>query len=125
MLISEYTSHDFQQSPIIICTIRVTLVPCHECSVNVFVLESGALHTVFSCSVVSGTYCGVFRRQALDRGAMLLKVDKIVTGVELPMIRMNRSMCFCVCVLLLLFFVFVCVCVCVCVCVFPHTFALR
>ncbi|XP_076444659.1 cytoplasmic tRNA 2-thiolation protein 1-like [Babylonia areolata] len=26
------------------------------------------------------TYCGVFRRQALDRGAMLLKVDKIVTG---------------------------------------------
>ena len=26
------------------------------------------------------TFCGVFRRQALDRGAMLLKVDKIVTG---------------------------------------------
>ena len=26
------------------------------------------------------TFCGVFRRQALDRGAMMLKVDKIVTG---------------------------------------------
>ncbi|XP_048577732.1 cytoplasmic tRNA 2-thiolation protein 1 isoform X2 [Nematostella vectensis] len=26
------------------------------------------------------TFCGVFRRQALDRGAMLLKVNKIVTG---------------------------------------------
>jgi len=28
----------------------------------------------------TGTFCGVFRRQALDRGAMLLKADKIVTG---------------------------------------------
>lgn len=26
------------------------------------------------------TFCGVFRRQALDRGADLLKVDKIATG---------------------------------------------
>ncbi|XP_071550930.1 cytoplasmic tRNA 2-thiolation protein 1 [Panulirus ornatus] len=26
------------------------------------------------------TFCGVFRRQALDRGATILKVDKIVTG---------------------------------------------
>ena len=26
------------------------------------------------------TYCGVFRRQALDRGAFLLGVDKIATG---------------------------------------------
>jgi len=26
------------------------------------------------------TFCGVFRRQALDRGALLLGVDKIVTG---------------------------------------------
>eukprot|EP01114_Cavostelium_apophysatum_P018872 TRINITY_DN5930_c0_g1_i5.p2 TRINITY_DN5930_c0_g1~~TRINITY_DN5930_c0_g1_i5.p2 ORF type:complete len:317 (-),score=42.15 TRINITY_DN5930_c0_g1_i5:1784-2734(-) len=26
------------------------------------------------------TFCGVFRRQALDRGASLLKADKIVTG---------------------------------------------
>ncbi|KAG5542831.1 hypothetical protein RHGRI_015810 [Rhododendron griersonianum] len=26
------------------------------------------------------TFCGVFRRQALDRGAALLKVDKLVTG---------------------------------------------
>lgn len=29
---------------------------------------------------VLGTFCGVFRRQALDRGAVLLNVDKIVTG---------------------------------------------
>jgi len=28
----------------------------------------------------SGTYCGVFRRQALDRGAHILTVDHIVTG---------------------------------------------
>jgi len=26
------------------------------------------------------TYCGVFRRQALDRGCSQLKVDKLVTG---------------------------------------------
>ena len=26
------------------------------------------------------TFCGVFRRQALDRGAVLIKSDKIVTG---------------------------------------------
>lgn len=26
------------------------------------------------------TFCGVFRRQALDRGAIMLKVDKICTG---------------------------------------------
>lgn len=29
---------------------------------------------------ISGTFCGVFRRQALDRGAALMKADKIVTG---------------------------------------------
>ncbi len=28
----------------------------------------------------SGTFCGVFRRQALDRGAMKLAVNKIATG---------------------------------------------
>lgn len=28
----------------------------------------------------SGTFCGVFRRQALDRGAAQLGVDHIVTG---------------------------------------------
>ncbi len=28
----------------------------------------------------SGTFCGVFRRQALDRGAAALGVDHIVTG---------------------------------------------
>lgn len=27
-----------------------------------------------------GTYCGVFRRQAIDRGANILDVDHIVTG---------------------------------------------
>jgi tRNA(Ile)-lysidine synthase TilS/MesJ len=27
-----------------------------------------------------GTFCGVFRRQALDRGAVMLNVDHIVTG---------------------------------------------
>lgn len=27
-----------------------------------------------------GTYCGVFRRQALDRGAQILAVDHVVTG---------------------------------------------
>lgn len=26
------------------------------------------------------TFCGVFRRQALDRGAALLKVDRLATG---------------------------------------------
>jgi cytoplasmic tRNA 2-thiolation protein 1 len=26
------------------------------------------------------TFCGVFRRQALDRGAVLLNANKIVTG---------------------------------------------
>ena len=26
------------------------------------------------------TFCGVFRRQALDRGALLTKCNKIVTG---------------------------------------------
>jgi cytoplasmic tRNA 2-thiolation protein 1 len=26
------------------------------------------------------TFCGVFRRQALDRGAQTLSVDRIVTG---------------------------------------------
>ena len=31
---------------------------------------------------IAGTFCGVFRRQALDRGAMLLKCNKIVTGTE-------------------------------------------
>ncbi|CAG8750860.1 12873_t:CDS:1, partial [Acaulospora colombiana] len=30
--------------------------------------------------VFAGTFCGVFRRQALDRGAVMLGVDHIVTG---------------------------------------------
>lgn len=29
---------------------------------------------------VSGTFCGIFRRQALDRGAVLLNATKICTG---------------------------------------------
>jgi hypothetical protein len=29
---------------------------------------------------IIGTFCGVFRRQALDRGAAALGVDHIVTG---------------------------------------------
>ena len=29
----------------------------------------------------AGTFCGVFRRQALDRGAMMLGANKIVTGL--------------------------------------------
>lgn len=40
--------------------------------------------SIIVCQVVIysslGTFCGVFRRQALDRGAVMLKVDKIVTG---------------------------------------------
>jgi cytoplasmic tRNA 2-thiolation protein 1 len=31
-------------------------------------------------NLLSGTFCGVFRRQALDRGAASLNVDHIVTG---------------------------------------------
>ncbi len=31
-------------------------------------------------AVATGTFCGVFRRQALDRGAAQLGVDHIVTG---------------------------------------------
>ncbi len=33
------------------------------------------LHTT-----LSGTFCGVFRRQALDRGAALIGAEKVVTG---------------------------------------------
>jgi len=29
---------------------------------------------------IAGTFCGVFRRQALDRGAVLIGCNKIVTG---------------------------------------------
>ena len=36
---------------------------------------------------LAGTFCGVFRRQALDRGAMALKVDKIVTGQSATLIH--------------------------------------
>ena len=38
--------------------------------------------TDFTASLthLQGTFCGVFRRQALDRGAAMLNVDHIVTG---------------------------------------------
>lgn len=39
-----------------------------------------ALVVISFLTYVVGTFCGVFRRQALDRGAALLKVDKIATG---------------------------------------------
>lgn len=35
---------------------------------------------VYSFPCRAGTYCGVFRRQALDRGAVSLGIDHIVTG---------------------------------------------
>jgi len=37
------------------------------------------------------TFCGVFRRQALDRGATLLGVDKIVTGMNSKQTNMNNK----------------------------------
>jgi len=42
------------------------------------VTSLGRLSLMAKCEV--GTYCGVFRRQALDRGAHILTVDHIVTG---------------------------------------------
>jgi len=39
-----------------------------------------SIDNTITYSLILGTFCGVFRRQALDRGAMLLGVDKIVTG---------------------------------------------
>lgn len=42
--------------------------------------KSFVLLLFFLTWINAGTFCGVFRRQALDRGAMALKVDKIVTG---------------------------------------------
>lgn len=44
------------------------------------------------------TFCGVFRRQALDRGAMLMDVDMILTGHNADdiaeTILMNRKLLF-------------------------------
>ena len=37
------------------------------------------------------TFCGVFRRQALDRGAALLKADKMATGKCLPLLWLEDS----------------------------------
>jgi cytoplasmic tRNA 2-thiolation protein 1 len=33
------------------------------------------------------TFCGVFRRQALDRGAALMRADKMATGGNIPETR--------------------------------------
>lgn len=41
--------------------------------------------------IVLGTFCGVFRRQALDRGAVLLSCNKIATG------RLNWMCVSCIC----------------------------
>lgn len=37
------------------------------------------------------TFCGVFRRQALDRGAIMLKVDKICTGSTFESLNGTRN----------------------------------
>ena len=36
------------------------------------------------------TFCGVFRRQALDRGATLLKADKMATGKCPPLLSLDN-----------------------------------
>lgn len=36
------------------------------------------------------TFCGVFRRQALDRGATLLKADKIATGSHIRHLKSSH-----------------------------------
>jgi cytoplasmic tRNA 2-thiolation protein 1 len=41
----------------------------------------------------TGTFCGVFRRQALDRGAAQLGVDHIVTGHIAETVLMNSQFC--------------------------------
>ena len=52
-----------------------------ECGiVGLSLFFSFCLRIVFMYLNISGTFCGVFRRQALDRGAMILKCNKIVTG---------------------------------------------
>ena len=38
------------------------------------------LVSAWPCACAAGTFCGVFRRQALDRGASLLRADCMVTG---------------------------------------------
>lgn len=42
-------------------------------------MYDGFINTLFH--VYTGTFCGVFRRQALDRGALLVGANKIVTGI--------------------------------------------
>ncbi|KAH6569199.1 hypothetical protein BASA50_003712 [Batrachochytrium salamandrivorans] len=45
-----------------------------------YLAECSSNYTLCHLLLNPGTFCGVFRRQALDRGAALLKVDHIVTG---------------------------------------------
>ena len=54
-----------------------------ECVVNMIALKMNFLLLQIVSQVGrknNCTFCGVFRRQALDRGALLLGVNKIVTG---------------------------------------------
>jgi cytoplasmic tRNA 2-thiolation protein 1 len=43
-------------------------------------LQSPTIESRSRLRLILGTFCGVFRRQALDRGAAQLGVDHIVTG---------------------------------------------
>lgn len=60
-------------------------------------LSSWRRSLAYMHSNCEGTFCGVFRRQALDRGATIMKADKIVTGHNADDIAetvlMNRIYC--------------------------------
>ena len=43
-----------------------------------------------------GTYCGVFRRQALDRGAAILNANKVTAAIGV-VLHVIFSVCFCFC----------------------------
>jgi len=56
---------------------------CVIVSIFIVPVSSSYWRYMIDCSVTlsaSGTFCGVFRRQALDRGAVLIGCNKIVTG---------------------------------------------
>lgn len=62
----------------------------NNCKLKAFVRLRGSADDL-------GTFCGVFRRQALDRGAAQLMVDHIVTGHNADDIAetvlMNSELC--------------------------------